>query len=381
MKTLNIELVDSQHPLFAKIIELKMPTNKTEQYKKFAIKPLLGHKYHIKMLEQKSIKEAKNLVITNGVVSESPRGLALSFKNDFSCDSKHYDVLYFYSHSLCSSVIYIEISENIEFEIKHIFNEKETFLPYRIVIKTVQGIEATIFENFLMKGSDKSLLMYGLDIDIAQRSTINWIRDAYVKENEATVIGTHHYNVSKEGALKLNTFDFGSANALHLYKIDLDAYAWTHASHLLLPSGAARRGNVVHINHNKEYAKSIQEARSILQDTSLGIFDSKIRVDSQARYSNARQNSKAILLSENAHMYAKPQLEIYIDELEASHGSTIGELDEEALFYLSSRGVSLEKARSILVMAFAETLIDSIGQSQYIQKIHVDFEAGLRSLL
>jgi len=73
-------------------------------------------------------------------------------------------------------------------------------------------------------------------------------------------------------------------------------------------------------------------------------------------------------------MYAKPQLEIYTDELEASHGSTIGQLEEDRLFYLASRGIREEEARKMLILAFADTLINSVTNTKAVEKIHQDFE-------
>jgi len=133
---------------------------------------------------------------------------------------------------------------------------------------------------------------------------------------------------------------------------------------------------VLFINHNKPYAKSVQDVRTILKDSANGIFDGKIYVGHGAKYSDAKQNSQAILLGEKASMHAKPQLEIYTDELEASHGSTIGQLDENALFYLRSRGISLQEAQKIIVLAFANNFIETIGNKEDASKIYANFEAS-----
>ena len=77
-------------------------------------------------------------------------------------------------------------------------------------------------------------------------------------------------------------------------------------------------------------------------------------------------------------MYTKPQLEIYTDELEASHGSSIGELDEEVLFYICSRGIALEEAKKMLVLAFASILIDTLDNAKYEEIIHMDFELAIK---
>jgi len=97
-------------------------------------------------------------------------------------------------------------------------------------------------------------------------------------------------------------------------------------------------------------------------------------VEHAAKWTKAHQNSKAILLDERAYMAAKPQLEIYIDELEASHGSTTGQLDEKQLFYLRSRGIDKIEARKMLVIAFANTLIEQVKDLRHQDIIKETFD-------
>lgn len=376
MRAVTMDLANAKHPLYEHLRQLGLPGNKTEHYKHFAIKALLTKEYLLHALQFFTPSEGEKLVIHNGVVTEFPKGVRVKLEDEFGADLEHYDALYFLSHALTPAVICVEVLQDAVFEIEHEFTQKHTFLPYRIAIKTAPNTRVEVFEKFFTHGTENSLLLYGVDAEVAADSTLCWVRDENTPAEETAVIGTHHYSVAKQGALELKTFDFGSGVALHLYKIDLSDYAWADASHLVLATEEARRGNVVVINHNKPYAKSVQEARTILKGKATGIFDGRIRVGHEARFSNAKQNSKAVLLSESAYMYAKPQLEIYIDELEASHGSTIGQLDIDALFYLRSRGIALDEARKMLVLAFADTLIDTIGNEKAVEQIHADFETA-----
>ncbi|MFK5938540.1 MAG: SufD family Fe-S cluster assembly protein [Sulfurimonas sp.] len=373
MQAVTLSLADKNHKLYGYLNDLGIPGNKTEQYKNFAIKPVLSKTYKLQTATAIDAIEGSKLVINNGVVSEYPKGIKVTIENNLHADTSHYDALYYLSHIISPLVISIELQENAQFEIEHLFDKEETLLSYRIFIKTASNSQVEVFETFQTQGSKQSFLLYGVDADIAPDSTLRWIRNENASTKDTVVVGSHHYDVKKQGAFELKTFDFGSGKALHIYKIDLSDYAWADAQHLLLVTKEAHRGNVVAINHNKPYAKSVQEARSILKDKATAIFDGKILVAHDAKYSNAKQNSKAILLGEHAHMYAKPQLEIYTDELEASHGSTIGQLEEDLLFYLRSRGISLEESRKMLVLAFADTLIDGVKNSHALKTIHQDF--------
>lgn len=374
MHAIDLSLADNNHKLYAYLSVLGIPGNKTEHYKNFAIKPILLKEYHLPKTEEMQVQKGSKLIIKNGRVIEYPAGVKVRMQSDFNADTTHYDALYYMSHIISPAVISVELTKDANFEIEHICDEVQTLFSYRISIKTQANTQVEVFETFQTQGSKESLLMYGMDAEVSPHSTLRWIRDEYAGKDETVVVGSHYCNVENQGAFELKSFDFGDGQALHIYKVDLSDYAWANAEHLLLATGEAHRGNVVTINHNKPYAKSVQEARSILKDKATGIFDAKIHVAHDAKYSNAKQNSKAILLANNAHMYAKPQLEIYTDKLEASHGSTIGQLEEDLLFYLRSRGIGEEEARKMLILAFADTLINSVKNAQALAKIHQDFE-------
>jgi Fe-S cluster assembly protein SufD len=376
MSAISLDLVADrvQDPLLASLNALGLPGNKTEQYRHFAVKPLLEREYTLRTADKHTPSEGNALVIENGNVVEIPAGVSVTYVTPFQADTAHFDALYFMSHLLTPAVINIEIAQDTAFEIRHIADEPALLLPYRIGVSLADNARAEIFETFETEGSGESLLLYGLDADVGRHATLRWIRNQTGVAGNTAVIGSHRFDVRDNGALELKTFDFGSAQTLHLYKIDLGAYGWCDADHLLLATGNAKRGNVVHINHNSPYAKCVQDARTILKDKATGIFDGLVRVGHDARYASARQNSKSVLLDKHAYMYAKPQLEIYTDELEASHGATIGELDEHSLFYLRSRGIAEDEARKILVLAFADVLIDSVGDGELAERIHADFE-------
>ena len=374
--TLDLVRTQPQHPLYARLASLGIPGNKTEQYRHFAIKPLLARDYALRTVTEHTPETGSRLVIENGSVTEIPAGVSVTYVSPFEADAAHYDALYCLSHLLSPAVICLEAASDVFFGLHHVFNEAQALLPYRICLSVLPEKRVEVFETFETKGSGESLLLYGIDADVQPHATLRWVRNESGTASETALVGTHRFDVKANGALELKTFDFGTARALHLYKIDLGEYGWCDAGHLLMAGGEARRGNVVRINHDKPYAKSVQDARTILKETATGIFDGLIRVGEKARYASARQNSKAVLLDRNAYMYAKPQLEIYTDELEASHGATIGQLDEDALFYLRSRGIPEAEARKMLVLAFADALIESIGEGVLAERIRADFEAA-----
>ena len=114
------------------------------------------------------------------------------------------------------------------------------------------------------------------------------------------------------------------------------------------------------INHLAENTKSYQLIKSVLNDNSKGIYQGKIFVNSKAQKTDGYQLSKALLLNENTEFDAKPELEIYADDVKCSHGSTSGNLDEDAIFYLMSRGLNYQQSRKLLVNGFLLDVVDKI---------------------
>jgi Fe-S cluster assembly protein SufD len=114
------------------------------------------------------------------------------------------------------------------------------------------------------------------------------------------------------------------------------------------------------IDHAKPHCNSHEHYKGILNHKSRGVFNGKVIVRPDAQKTNAFQENNNIILSQEALVNTKPQLEIFADDVKCSHGATIGQLDKEAMFYLKSRGLGEETARSILIHAFASDVIKSV---------------------
>ena len=114
------------------------------------------------------------------------------------------------------------------------------------------------------------------------------------------------------------------------------------------------------VHHSKPNCNSFQEYKGIFSDRAVGVFNGKILVDKIAQKTNAFQQNNNILIDDNATINSKPQLEIFADDVKCSHGCTIGQLDNSALFYLRSRGIPLKEAKALLTYAFANNVLESV---------------------
>ena len=119
--------------------------------------------------------------------------------------------------------------------------------------------------------------------------------------------------------------------------------------------------NHTFVDHKTENCTSNELYKGIYLDSSKGVFNGKIMVRKDAQKIDAFQANNNLLLSDNSSIDSKPQLEIYADDVKCSHGCTIGQLDEEALFYMRSRGIGYEEAKAVLTFAFTSEVIENIS--------------------
>jgi len=366
--------ITDRESLVERFVSLGLPTKKSEEYRYFDVEKLLEKEYKTLTYVPKTLEVSQKIEIVDGVVVAAPKGMRVYNENCKQIDMDHFDPLYYLGHLLSPQTIKIELDGDVEVEIEHKFTKSDTLINYRIVLFNQANRHSIVYENFVSDNIDNSLVLYGYDMHIAQDSTLRMVKMQTMKGNQYSMVASHQVNVSKNASALFKSFDLGGDQALQLLKVDLDERAHMEAGHLLYLNDESKRGTVSQIVHNGEYSTSKQEAKNILDGHARGIFDALIRVQPSAKYTKAEQNSKAILLDEQAYMAAKPQLEIYIDELEASHGATTGQLDEKQLFYLQSRGISHVEARKILVIAFANTLIETVKDTRHQERIRASFE-------
>ena len=140
---------------------------------------------------------------------------------------------------------------------------------------------------------------------------------------------------------------------------------------LYLPDGKEHVDNHTVVDHAKPRCYSNELYKGILNGRATGVFNGKILVRPDAQKTNAFQSNRNIILSDEASMNTKPQLEIFADDVKCSHGTTTGQLDEDALFYLRSRGIGADAAKSLLTMAFAGDVVRQIqlpALQQYVEQ-------------
>jgi Fe-S cluster assembly protein SufD len=199
------------------------------------------------------------------------------------------------------------------------------------------------------------------------------IVDYYKIQNDnlqANLIDNTYVSQQKETNVSVNTFSFGG----NLTRNNLNFY---HFGERIVSNlnGITIIGDNQHVDHytlvqhSTPNCESHQDYKGIFSDRSTGVFNGKIFVEREAQKTNAFQKSNNILLSDKATINAKPQLEIFADDVKCSHGCTIGQLDETAMFYMQQRGIPKKEAKALLMYAFSNAVIESIKIPELKQRI------------
>ncbi|WP_292656192.1 SufD family Fe-S cluster assembly protein [Nitratifractor sp.] len=363
-----------------RLAQLGMPTRKSEAYRYFDIEPLMAQDWEILRSETPAeIAESEGqIVITDGRVTALPKGVEVQVgcSDAIDLDGEHFDPLYYLGHLMSDEVISIRFKKDAKVALVHRFTQAGKLLAYRTAIYLDANTHVQIDERFEGEQACGALILSGSDVFISRDATLTLIKDETLKEGDYTPIFSHRIKVDFQALCRLHSFDFGAGSGLQLIRVELHEHARIDADHLLYATDHARRGTVSQIVHIGQSSVSNQRAKNILAEKARGIFDALIKVEHTGKYTKAHQNSKAILLNDGAYMASKPQLEIYIDDLEASHGSTTGQLDEAQLFYLRSRGITKEEARKMLILAFANELIDALEDEVMRERLHASFETA-----
>jgi len=190
------------------------------------------------------------------------------------------------------------------------------------------------------------------------------IIDYYKIQNDnlqASLIDNTYVHQERNSIFSMHTFSFGNELIRNNLNISQnDEFIET------IIKGVTIIGNKQHvdhntlIHHNNPNCNSHQDYKGIYDNKSTGVFNGKIIVEKQAQKTNAFQANNNVLLSNKATINAKPQLEIYADDVKCSHGCTVGQLDKNALFYLKSRGIPEKEATALLMYGFANNILESV---------------------
>lgn len=382
---------------FSAFMDLGFPTIKNEDWKYTNVKPYLKSNftiipnlqviqngipaktenffgkelsaYTVYVVNGKINFEKSNVPDTNSVrIQEISESYATDgFLSRLKC-KRDYSINPFLAlnNALFTQGIYIEVEKNFQLDkpihLVHLSDlDQEYFQLAKNVVIARQGSHFELIESVENTGHNNFFRNASTEILVEPNATFNHYKLQKGSENIRMV---EHTEVEQQADSQYNNYTFTFPgyqfvrNNLNLALTGSNIES--HMYGLYLTGGKQLVDNHTLVDHQQPHCESNQLYKGIMMDKSRAVFNGKVYVHPIAQITNAFQQNNNILFSDNASVYSKPQLEIFADDVKCSHGSTIGQLDPEALFYLRARGISESEGRSLLVNAFAFDVAEKI---------------------
>jgi len=230
----------------------------------------------------------------------------------------------------------------------------------RNLVVVEENSELTVLEKFDSVGSSNHFTNIVTEGSVAENGELNVYS---IQNNTGNEYQFNLKQIHQGDKSRVNTFTFTLGgklirNNLHL-ALDGEAIE-SHMYGLYLLTNSTLADNHTVVDHKKPNSFSNELYKGIIDGSAKGVFNGKIFVRPQAQKTNAFQANRNVLLTDKASINTKPQLEIWADDVKCSHGCTSGQLDDEALFYLQSRGIKKETARAMMLYAFAAELLENV---------------------
>lgn len=271
---------------------------------------------------------------------------------------------------------YIYIPKNVEVEkpIQIIYfttgSEEAIMTQPRNLIVAEQNAHVQIIERHQSLTSNSVLTNSVTEVFAAKDATV----DIYKIQNDdknASLVDNSYIEQKSNSIVSVHTFSFGgniTRNNLNFYQ------RGEHIDSILkgvtIIEGKQHVDHHTLVHHIEPNCESHQDYKGIYDDRSTAVFNGKVVVNKEAQKTNAYQQNNNVLVSDKATINAKPQLEIFADDVKCSHGCTIGQLDEDALFYMQQRGIPKKEAKALLMYAFANTVLESVKIPEVKKRIN-----------
>lgn len=239
-------------------------------------------------------------------------------------------------------------------------SESSLFVNRRILIIAGRNSQAKLFTSDYCVNNTKYLITQVVEIYADENAHIDFYELEESSENTVRLASTF-VKEEKGASVLANNITISCGFTRNNYNVKLDGEnAEAYVAGIVVADKQQHVDNFVFLDHLKPHCTSTQLFKYVLQDKSLGSFCGRIRVEKDAQKTLAYQTNNNLCVSPDAEMYAKPQLEIYADDVKCSHGLTTGQLDENALFYLRARGISEESAKLMLMQAFTSDVLSLV---------------------
>jgi Fe-S cluster assembly protein SufD len=253
----------------------------------------------------------------------------------------------------------------------------------RVLIVAERGSTATVIESYASVSEDVYFTNAVVEINLGEGARLNHYK-VQRESAEAFHVATTQASLGRNSSYNSTAITLGAQLSRHNINVTLDhegAECWVDGLYLVTTGQHTDTHSL--IDHRQPHCTSHQLYKGILDGKSRAVFNGKVFVREGAQQTDAMQTNRNLLLSNEARVDTKPQLEIFADDVKCAHGATVGQLEDEELFYLSSRGLNADLARNLLTYGFAEEVIEKIKvesikaqlDAAVLNRLHANLEA------
>jgi Fe-S cluster assembly protein SufD len=268
-------------------------------------------------------------------------------------------------------VIRIKANASLEKPIQliHVLSGRQQMAAYRVFVVAEKFSKASLLTGFFSANAQNSLFNGVTEILVEEGAHLTI--DKLQLESEGNYhIGTEQVRQEKDSSFTINTITLDGTLVRNNLNIAVDGLnCTTNLNGAYLLRNDQHVDNHTMVDHRKPHCNSNEQYKGVIDGTATAVFNGKVFVRNDAQKINAFQSNGNVLLSDSATINSKPELEIYADDVKCSHGSTTGQLDETAIFYLRARGISEKSARNLLVSAFIDDVLSKISSEDMLSKV------------
>ena len=374
------------------------PTTKDEEWKYTSLKKIVAKEYLIEntgeiidssTVEKYSLGFENRIIFSDGKLIESPNIKGVSINGFSNFESNTSDSFLELNKALAQNGFTISVDKNTmldsPIEILFFATTENNFSQYRNLISVGGNTEVKFVERIQTLNHSTSMVNHFTQIHCAKNTKVEYNK---IQNNtsESRLIDTVNVYQEQDSTCDINTLIFGGSftrNNLNFEQNGSNCESNMNGVSILDDNQFA--DNHTFVDHKSAHCRSNEMYKGVYLGHSKGVFNGKIMVRPDAQKIDAFQSNNNLLLSDDSTIDSKPQLEIYADDVKCSHGCTIGQLDEKALFYMRSRGIGIEEATAVLTYAFASEAIENISveevkllaQKLLAQKLKVDLDFSL----
>ena len=250
----------------------------------------------------------------------------------------------------------------------------------RIHVNIGSGAEVEVWQTESGIDNNPHFINSVTEVVLHENASLKWTNTQEVNHHTG-YISSFNISLKKDASTMYNSFEFGGGFVRNDIHIHFDSPGGDcEINSLFIPNGSQHIDISTMVHHKNPHCCSRQLVKGVLGGNSTAVFRGLANVYKKAGKTDARQNNKNLILSPNARVNSIPQLEIYEDDVKCSHGSTTGQIEEEALFYLQSRGINRKDALELMVRGFANEVVDKVenqDMKEYIQNSLIQKMEGM----